>query len=243
MSKKVLTSTLFFLGLTLFRGRKLKVIKLGGWMRYHKIPDETIKRLPLYLRELQLLVNQGKSNICSGKFAESLGVNPPQIRQDLAYFGGFGTPGVGYDVKKLLHKLRNILNLRSTHKTALVGVGDLGSALLGYSGFSQLGFEITAAFDVNSQKVGETKNNVTTEDITKLNTLRRKGIRIAIIAVPTKKAQQTADKLIEAGVVGILNFAPCYLTVPKKVKVINIDIAMDIARLSYYLPHKRTEKA
>ena len=211
-------------------------------MRYHKIPDETIRRLPLYLRELQLLMNQGKSNICSSEFAESLGVNPPQIRKDLSYFGGFGTPGVGYDVKKLIHQLRNILNLRSTHKTALVGVGDLGSALLGYSGFSQLGFEIAAAFEVNPKKIGRTKNNVAVEDISKLNTLKRRSIRIAIIAVPTKAAQQIVDKLIEVGVVCILNFAPCYLTVPKKVKVINIDIAMDIARLPYYLPGKHAEK-
>ncbi len=135
--------------------------------------------------------------------------------------------------------MRNILKLRSTHKTALVGVGDLGSALLGYPGFSQLGFKIVTAFDVNPKKIGSTRNNVAVEDISQLNTLKRRGIRIAIIAVPTEVAQQVADKLIETGVVGILNFASCYLVVPKKVKVINIDIAMDIARLPYYLPGDR----
>ena len=211
-------------------------------MRYHKIPAETIRRLPLYLRELQLVIKEGRNNIRSSEFAADLGISSPQIRKDFSYFGGFGTPGVGYDAKKLLCQLRDILKLRSTHKTALVGAGDLGSALLGYSGFSQLGFEIAAVFDVNPKKVGRTQNSVTVEDISKLNTLKRKGIRIAIIAVPPKAAQQTADKLVEVGVVGILNFAPCYLTVPKKVKVINIDIAMDIARLPYYLPRNLADK-
>ena len=209
-------------------------------MRYHRIPDETIRRLPLYLRELQVLMNDGQSTVRSSEFAANLGISSPQIRKDLSYFGGFGTPGVGYDAKKLLRQLRNILKLRSTHKTALVGVGDLGSALLGYSGFSQLGFEIVAAFD--PKKVGSIKNNVTVEDISKLGTLKKRDIRLAIIAVPPNAAQQTADKLVEVGVVGILNFAPCYLTVPKKVKLINIDIAMDIARLPYYLPRKRAKK-
>lgn len=174
--------------------------------------------------------------------AEIVQVNPWQIRKDLSYFGGFGTPGVGYDIKKLSCQLRDILNLKNTHKTALVGVGDLGSALLGYSGFSQLGFEIVSAFDVSTKKVGKIKNNVNVEDISKLKTLKRKGIRLAIIAVPVKAAQETADKLVRAGVVGILNFTPSYLVVPKTVKVISIDIAMDIARLPYYLPTNRAGK-
>ena len=205
-------------------------------MRYHKIPDETIRRLPLYVRELQLLLKHGTLKICSSKFADSLGINPPQIRKDLSYFGGFGTPGVGYDVKKLLEQLRKILKLNAVNKTALVGVGDLGSALLGYTGFGQLGFEIVAAFDTNPKKVGSTKKNIRVEDVSKLTTLKQRNVRLAIIAVPHEVAQETAEKLVKAGVVGILNFAPCYLTVPAKVKVINIDIAMDIARLPYYLP-------
>ena len=211
-------------------------------MRYHKVPDETIRRMPLYLRELQSLVKKGKSNVRSGEFAESLGVNPPQIRRDLSYFGGFGIPGVGYDVEKLLCQLRNILNLRSPHKTALVGVGDLGSALLGYSGFSQFAFEIVTAFDVSPKKIGKTKNGMVVEDVSKLNTLKRRGIRIAIIAVPAKSAQGVADKLVKAGVIGILNFAPCCLALSKKIKIINIDIAMHIARLPYYLSRKRAGK-
>jgi redox-sensing transcriptional repressor len=211
-------------------------------MRCQKIPDETVRRLPFYVRHLQLLIKDGKSSICSNEFADSFCINPAQVRRDLFFFGSFGKPGVGYDTKRLLRQLRNILKLKNLNKTALIGVGDLGSALLGYSGFSQLSFEIVAAFDNDPKKIGTVKNNVAVDDISRLNTIKRKDIRIAIISVPPKAAQQAADKLVEAGVVGILNFAPCYLTVPKKVKVINIDIAMDIARLPYYLPQMRAEK-
>jgi len=212
-------------------------------MRYRKVPDETIKRLPLYVRHLQLLMKEGRSNIRSNEFADSLGINPAQVRKDLSFFGSLGTPGVGYDIKKLLRQLRDILKLKNTNKTALIGVGDLGSAMLGYLGFSRLSFEIVAAFDSNPKKIGKIKNNVTIEDISKLNTLKRRGIRIAIIAVPPKAAQQTADKLVEAGVSGILNFAPCYLMVPKKIKVISVDIAMYLAYLPYYLPYEQSGKA
>jgi redox-sensing transcriptional repressor len=219
-----------------------KVNVKGANMRYRKIPDETVKRLPLYVRHLQLLIEDGRRSICSNEFADALCVNPAQVRRDLSFFGSFGKPGVGYDIKKVLRQLRNILKLKNVNKTALVGVGDLGSALLGYPGFLQLSFEIVAAFDNDSKEIGKVKNNVTVDDISSLNNIKRKGIRIAIIAVPPKAAQQVADKLVEAGVVGILNFAPCYLTAPKKVKIINIDIAMDIARLPYYLPNKRADK-
>ena len=211
-------------------------------MRYHKIPDETVRRLPLYMRHLQLITKEGRSNIRSSEFADSLGINPPQVRRDLSYFGGFGTPGVGYDAKKLLRQLRNILKLKKVNKTALIGVGDLGSALLGYSGFSQLGFEIAAVFDNDPKKIGTVKNNITVEDISKLKTLKRKRIRLAILAVPARVAQEIVDSLVEAGVAGILSFAPYHLTVPKKVKVISVDIAMYLACLPYYLPYERTGK-
>jgi len=208
----------------------------GEYMRYHKVPDETVKRLPLYLRYLQSIARDGRNNVKSSEFADSLGINPPQVRKDLSFFGGFGTPGVGYNVKKLLHQLRNILKLKKTNKTALVGAGDLGSVFFDYSGFSQLGFEIVAAFDKDPIKIGTVKNGVTVEDISKLKTLKRRGVRLAIVAVPAGAAQETVDRLVEAGVVGILNLAPSYISVPKKIRVISIDIALDLARLPYYLP-------
>lgn len=206
------------------------------FMRYHKIPDETVRRLPLYLRGLLLLSKQADKVTSSQQLADFLGVNPWQIRKDFSYFGGFGTPGVGYNVEKLIKQIKKILKLDHEHKAALVGVGNLGSAVLSYPGFGIYGFNIAAAFDVDPKKNGKKINNITIEDISKLSNLKRRNIDLGIIAVPRDAAQQTADALAKAGIRGILNFSPCYITVPKKIKVITIDIAMDFARLPYYMP-------
>lgn len=205
-------------------------------MRYHKIPDETVRRLPLYLRGLLFLTEQGKEKISSQDLADFLGVNHWQIRKDFSYFGEFGTPGVGYKIEKLAKEIGKILKLHVVRKAALVGVGNLGSAVLAYPGFKIYGFNIAAAFDVNPKKIGKKVGNVVIEDVSNLRTLKKRRINLAIIAVPHDAAQQTADALVKAGVKGILNFSPCYITVPKKVKVITIDIAMDLARLPYYMP-------
>lgn len=207
-------------------------------MRYHKVPGETIRRLPTYLRSLLLLLDQGNKSISSRGLADFIGANPWQIRKDFSYFGDFGTRGVGYDIEKLAKQVKKILRLDVVHKAALVGVGNLGLAVLAYPGFAVYGFEVAAAFDVSPQKVGRKVHNVVIEDVSELGTLKRRGIDIAIIAVPRDAAQQTADELVKAGVRGILNFSPCYITVPKKLKVITIDIAMDFARLPYYMPRQ-----
>jgi redox-sensing transcriptional repressor len=207
-------------------------------MRYHKVPGETIRRLPSYLRGLALLLDQGHKSISSQGLADFIGVNPGQIRKDFSYFGGFGTRGVGYDVEKLVKQIKKILRLDVVHKAALVGVGNLGLAVLAYPGFAVYGFEVAAAFDVSPQKIGRKVHNVVVEDVSELGILKKRGIDIAIIAVPREAAQQTADELVKAGVRGILNFSPCYITVPKKLKVITIDIAMDFARLPYYMPRQ-----
>lgn len=205
-------------------------------MRYRRIPDEAVGRLPMYLRELLLFAEQGLKNVSSQKLGELLHIDSPQIRKDLSYFGAFGTPGVGYDARKLAKQIRSILKLDTTKKAALVGLGNLGSALLRYPGFSTYGLEISAVFDNDPKKIGKTVNNIKVQDVSKLSTLSKKGITLGIIAVPASAAQKVADGLVGAGVNGILNFAPYYLDVPKKVKVISIDIAMDLARLPYYLP-------
>jgi len=205
-------------------------------MRYRRIPDEAVGRLPMYLRGLLLLAEQGLKDVSSQKLGELLHIDSPQIRKDLSYFGAFGTPGVGYDARKLAKQIRSILKLDTTKKAALVGLGNLGSALLRYPGFSTYGLEISAVFDSDPKKIGKTVNNIKVQDVSKLSTLRKKGITLAIIAVPASAAQKVADGLVKAGIRGILNFAPYYLDVPKKVKVISIDIAMDLARLPYYLP-------
>ncbi len=190
----------------------------------------------MYLRGLLLLAEQGTQSISSRKLAQRVHLNPHQIRKDFSYFGAFGTPGVGYNVAELAKQIRSILKLNVIRKAALVGVGKLGSALLGYPGFRMYGFEIAAIFDSAPKKIGKKIGGITVEDTAKLKTLKSKKIRLAIIAVPGDTAQNIADLLVKNGVNGILNFAPRYLAVPKNVKVITIDIAMDFARLPYYLP-------
>jgi redox-sensing transcriptional repressor len=203
-------------------------------MKYHRIPDETVRRLPVYLRGL-LFLSDHKQNISSRNLADFISVNDSQIRKDFSYFGVFGTPGVGYDIRKLIRQIKKMLNLSVPHKAALVGAGNLGSAILAYPGFRMYGFDIAAAFDNDPKKIGREINNVRIEDISSLRTLKRRKISLAIIAVPRDAAQQTADALVKAGVKGILNFSPLRITVPKKVKVITIDIAMELARLPYYI--------
>ncbi len=205
-------------------------------MRYHKIPDETIRRLPIYLRGLLFSAEQGQESISSRNLADFLGINSWQIRKDFSYFGDFGTPGVGYDIKKLIKQINKILKLRVVRRAALVGVGNLGLAILAYPGFRIYGFDIAAAFDINPKKIGRKIENITIEDVSNLRTLKKRQINLAIITVPQDAAQQTADALVKAGVKGILNFSPHHITVPGKVKVITIDIAMDLARLPYYMP-------
>lgn len=205
-------------------------------MRYSRIPDESIRRLPIYLRGLILASEQNRKNISSNDLADIIGVYPWQIRKDISHFGDFGIRGVGYNVKKLAKEIKRILKLNIGQKAALVGVGNLGMAILAFPGFHIYSLDITAAFDVNPEKVGRNIKGITIENISKLGTLKRRKIKLAVIAVPRKAAQETADVLVEAGIRGILNFSPSYLLVPKKVKVITIDIAMDMARLPYYMP-------
>ena len=192
--------------------------------------------MPVYLRGLLFLSEQGRQSISSRNLADLLCVNASQIRKDFSYFGAFGTPGVGYNIKKLARQIKKILNLSVFRKAALVGVGNLGSALLAYPGFGMYGFDIAAAFDSDPKKIGRKINDVPVENVSNLRSLRRRKINLAIIAVPRDAAQQTADSLVKAGVKGILNFSPLRVTVPKRVKVITIDIAMELARLPYYLP-------
>ena len=207
-------------------------------MRYHKVPDETIKRLPLYLRRVIHLSELGVKCVSSTELASFLGISPWQIRKDLSYFGGFGTRGVGYNVENLVDRIRGILRLNVVRKAALVGVGNLGSAILSFPGFHRYWLEITAAFDVDKKKVGKKINGLVIEDVTRLGTLKDRQINLGILAIPGEAAQEVADDLIGAGIKAILNFAPQYIEVPKRVKVITIDIAMYLARMSYYVSSK-----
>ncbi len=189
----------------------------------------------MYLRNLLLLKEKGERRISSKGLAERLHLNPAIIRKDLSHFGDFGTPGVGYVIETLIDRLRTILKLNKVGKAALIGAGKVGSALLNYPGFENYGFKIAAVFDKAPDKVGTRFGEVTVEDISRLHTLRSKNIKLAIIAVPSPAAEEVARSLVKCGVGGILNFAPCHLDVPRRVKVINIDIAMELGSLQYYI--------
>lgn len=154
-------------------------------MRYHKIPDETIRRLPVYLRGMQYLLDQRRQNVSSTELAEFLHITAAQIRKDFSYFGDFGTRGVGYGVETLIKQIRNILKLSNTSGAALIGAGNLGTALLAYPGFKTYGFEITAVFDNSPAKIGKKIGQAKVEDTAKIaEELKKRGIKLAIIAVP-----------------------------------------------------------
>jgi redox-sensing transcriptional repressor len=205
-------------------------------MRYRKIPDETVRRLPVYLRAALHLSGRGVESTSSRGLAELIGIEPWQIRKDFSYFGDFGIPGVGYNLSHLIKHVNRILRLDTGQKAALVGVGNLGSALLAFPGFRMYGLEISAAFDIDKRKIGRKRSGVLIEDVSTLTDLRGRDICLGIVAVPESASQQIVDVLAEAGVKGILNFSPRHVVASRGMKVITIDIAMDLARLPYYVP-------
>lgn len=205
-------------------------------MKERKIPKETIDRLPLYLRCLEKLIEDGEKNISSENFSNRLNLNSAQVRKDLSYFGDFGTRGVGYKTKKLASKIREILNLNTKWKMALVGAGNIGSALLTYSGFNERDFQVEMAFDNDSDLIGEEINDVEIEDVTRLpEKIEEEEIKLGIIAVPAPAAQEIADQMVEGGVTGILNFAPTLLNLPEDVRLAQVDITKELEQLVYYL--------
>ncbi len=183
-----------------------------------------------------LSAERGCDHISSQALAECVGVNSWQIRKDFSYFGDFGTPGVGYNIERLAREIKKILRLHVIKKAALVGVGDLGSALLAYPGFRTYGLDIVAAFDSDARKVGKMIGGIQVEEIVQVSALEERQISLAIVAVPREAAQATVDQLVAAGIRGVLNFAPCKVIAPKRIKVITLDIAMELARLPYYMP-------
>jgi redox-sensing transcriptional repressor len=204
-------------------------------MKPMKIPDKTVTRLSIYLRCLEELEAGGVTSVSSRQLAERFGLNSAQVRKDLAYFGQFGVRGLGYYVAELKHNLERILGLKQGWEVALVGVGNLGSALIAYKGFQARGFKIGMAFDADPAKVGQVVGDVSIVEIAKLvSTVRRKKVKIAVLAVPAVAAQSVADLLVEGGVTAILNFAPAQLTVPEGIKVQNVDLSVLLKTLSYH---------
>lgn len=204
-------------------------------MKPVKIPEKTVTRLSIYLRCLEELETDGVTSVSSKQLAERFGLNSAQVRKDLAYFGQFGVRGLGYYIAELKHNLERILGLKQDWEVALVGAGNLGSALIAYKGFQARGFHLGMAFDTDPAKVGLCVDGVQILEVAKLvPTIRKKKIKIAMVAVPAAAAQAVADLLVEAGVNAILNFAPVQLAVPEGVKVQNVDLSVLLKTLSYH---------
>lgn len=204
--------------------------------KVERIPVSVVRRLPLYLRHLEDLAQQGELWVSSQALGQELEANPAQIRKDLAYFGDFGRKGVGYDIAALRHSIREILNLNEPQKVALVGVGRLGAALCLYSQQHSSKLRISFAFDADTAKIDSILGEVRIQsqnDMTEV--LRKNLVRMALISVPAIYAQNVADELVSAGVTAILNFAPVILKVPSHVHLRNADFMSELQSLAYYV--------
>lgn len=209
-------------------------------MKTLKIPEATIIRLSVYSRYLTEVDRKGIVTISSGDVAEGVGVSPAQVRKDLAYFGEFGTRGVGYNVKDLHHHILKILGLAQDWSVTLVGLGNLGLALTSYKGFRERGFIITSIFDNDPKKIGTTVNGVEVMPAEKLEEIvAANKTQIGIISVPSAVAQDIADKLVASGVKAILNFAPGVLNVPPEVELRNVDLAVNLEVLTFNVGAQR----
>jgi redox-sensing transcriptional repressor len=200
------------------------------------IPRKTIYRLSIYLRCLARLRENGIGTVSSEALAKAAGVKPTQLRKDLAYFGTFGTRGLGYDVTELSRKIAEELGTSSLQPVILVGVGNLGLALLSYRGFEKEGFEIIAAFDAEPRRQRDKKIKQPVIGMEQLpEFIREHNVKMAILSVPAAVAQAVANLLVESGIMGILNFAPIVLTVPEDVMVNNVNLAIELENLSYFI--------
>lgn len=207
-----------------------------------KIPEATVARLPLYLRSLLEEADGGTPTISSERLAELSGVNAAKVRKDLSYLGSYGTRGVGYDVEYLLFQMSRELGLTSDWPVAIVGLGNLGHALANYGGFSERGFPVAALVDTDARVVGTEINGVKVRHVDDLPTLVDElGIAIGIIATPAHAAQEVADRLVEAGVTSVLNFAPTILSVPNQVSLRKVDLAVELQILSFYQRRKAND--
>ena len=199
------------------------------------IPRKTIYRLSIYLRCLARLKENGIGTVSSEALAKVAGVKSTQLRKDLACFGTFGTRGLGYDVAELSNKIADELGTSRLQPVILVGAGHLGLSLLSYRGFEREGFEIVAAFDAEP---GRRRDKETKQPIYGMDELptfvEKQNIKMAILTVPAAAAQEVANRLVQAGITGILNFSPIVLFVPEKVMVNNVNLAIELENLSYF---------
>lgn len=202
-----------------------------------QIPDASVERLSLYVRELGRVARQGVSFISSRRLGEALGLTDAQVRRDLSYFGQFGKSGRGYEVPTLESSLRQILGIEGrVWHVALAGVGNLGSALLAYRGFQERGFLFRVVVDTDPQKIGRMIQGLSVAPSRHVSELvRRHDIHIGMIAVPSEAAQEVCNHLVAGGVRAIVNFAPTHLDVPDSVRLRNMDLAIELEALAFYL--------
>ncbi len=202
--------------------------------RGESFPNPAVRRLSLYLRQLEAFKRAGRRTVSSKQLGESLHMTDAQVRKDLAYFGQFGHPGIGYRVEELIGQVRHILGTDRTWNVLLVGAGNLGRALMAYRGFDAKGFCLKAVFDNDPAKAGTRLGDFDVRPLTDLAaTVRRLNIQLGMMAVPTDAAQGVADALVVAGVRGLLNFAPASIHVPADVALNAVDLAVQLEQLSF----------
>jgi redox-sensing transcriptional repressor len=203
------------------------------------IPDATVARLPVYLRALNALAEQGVLSCASNELAEQAGVNPAKLRKDLSYLGSYGTRGVGYDVEYLRYQIAREMGQTQDWDVVIVGVGNLGSALSAYQGFSTRGIRVAALVDADPQRVGTVVSGIVVSPLDALDTLvSERQISIGVIATPAPAAQEVADRLVAAGITSILNFAPAIVQVPEGVDVRKVDLSIELQILAYHEQRK-----
>jgi redox-sensing transcriptional repressor len=207
------------------------------------IPPATASRLGLYLRELQHFQRTGIETLKSNVLGNRLGLSDSQIRRDLALFGQFGKRGVGYNVSGLVAALRKSLGTDGQWGTILIGLGNLGNALVRYRGFSEQGFVLRAIFEADSNKVGQEINGIPIHSISELGTiLPHLDVRMAILAVPGDQAQPIATRLAELGIAGILNFAPVCLSTTERLATVDVDLAVELQRLAFAVVNSESSR-
>lgn len=197
-------------------------------------PRAVVGRVSLYLRQLESAHRQGQTTITSRRLGSGLGINDAQVRKDLAHLGQFGQPGIGYRVEDLTRALRRTLGIDRDWPTALIGLGDLGRALVKYRGFRGRNFRIASLFDNDARKIGQSHDGLIVQPLESLpQSARAQSLSLAILCVPAEAAQRVADLVISTGITGILNFAPLPLVVPPDVSVVAVDLSVQLEYLAY----------
>jgi redox-sensing transcriptional repressor len=204
-----------------------------------RIAESTVRRLSLYLRFLEEFENAGLTTVSSDELAARGGTTSAQVRKDLSFFGSFGKRGLGYQVAELTQRMRRILGLERDWRVVIIGVGKIGAALAQYEGFQQRGFRVVGLYDSDPGKIGRDMYDLTVRSIDSLaEDNRERPVDIAVIAVPAAVAQRVADQVVDAGITGIMSFAPIQLQVPPEITLNTVNMAMELERLSFALSNR-----